>query len=314
MRWILGLSAFAVVFALAATMTVPAQTITPDQATLKLFPPEATGVASIDIAELRNSQLFKDLAPQGKYPGGAKDFIEATGFQPERDVDQVTVAKIGKKEFVAIVRARYDHFKVEQFVKDRGADIEAYLGRTLYIPRRSESSEMQVAVSFLDDVIVAGNIASVKQVIDRLAAPAASILDNSEVMAGIRGIEYGNQIWAVGKFDLDAIPPEVASIPSPVLEVVKGFKGGSYQMRLDTGVHVKAIGNFTDDQAAKSTADLVRGLLAVARLQVYKQPDLVSLLEGVRIDYAGISMTVRFDGDGELLKKLQSKRTGAVAE
>jgi hypothetical protein len=314
MKWILGVCAAAVVFGIVATMTIPAQTITPDQATLKLFPAEATGIAVIDVAGLRNSALFAAFKASGQYPKGLGGFIDATGFQPDRDVDQVTVGKIGAKQMVAVIRARYDHFKVEQFIQDHHAPVETYLGRTLYgVDMKKADQADSASVSFIDDLIVAGHTPAVKQVIDRLAAPASSILDNAALLSGIRGIEVGNQIWAVGQFDVAAIP-ESARIPAPALEMVKGFKGGSYQMRLDSGVHVRAVGNFISDEAARSTADVIRGLMAVAKLQMAQQPDMIGLLDGLRIDYAGNSMTVRFDGDGELLKRLQSKRRGATAE
>ncbi len=52
MKWIVGVSVVAaVVFALATT-TIPAQTIVPDQAVLKLFPAETQGVAFVDTRPL----------------------------------------------------------------------------------------------------------------------------------------------------------------------------------------------------------------------------------------------------------------------
>ena len=303
MKWILGVCAAAVVFGIAATMTIPAQTITPDQVTLKLFPLETTGVAVVDVGGLRNSELFKQVVPAVKYPSGLTEVIEATGFQPDRDVDQVTVAKIGTNQIVAVVRARYDQFKVEQYIRDHQVPSDSYLGRVLYSPDNKEP----MSVSFIDGLIVAGHTAAVKQVIDRLAAPAQSVLDNQELMTGIRAVEVGNQVWAVGQFDLESIP-QAAKIPAPALEFVRNFTGGSYQMRLDSGVHVKAVGNFKTDETARQTGDVLRGLIAVAKLQASQKPDMLRLLDGVRIDYKGSSMMVRFDGDGQLVKQFQQKR------
>src|SRR6476661_881519 len=137
MRWILGVTAVAVIVGVVATMTVPAQTITPDQATLKLFPPETTGIAVIDVAGLRGAPLFNELIMQklpAQFPGPLNEFIQATGFEIQRDVDKITVGHIGQNEGLAIVQARYDHFKVEQFVQDKADDIhtETYAGRVIY--------------------------------------------------------------------------------------------------------------------------------------------------------------------------------------
>src|SRR5690348_1571542 len=106
MKWILPICAVAVVFGIVATMTIPAQTITPDQGTLKLFPRETTALVAVDVAGLRAAQLFTDLQGVRRYPANVQAFIDATGFQPDRDIDQITAAKIGMSEGVAVIRAR----------------------------------------------------------------------------------------------------------------------------------------------------------------------------------------------------------------
>src|SRR5687767_12289853 len=101
MKSLLGICAAALILGLAVTLAVPAQTITPDQATLRLFPRETTGIAVFDVAALRNSQLFQEYAANPNYPTDVKRLVEATGFRPDRDVDIITAAKIGKSDFVA---------------------------------------------------------------------------------------------------------------------------------------------------------------------------------------------------------------------
>ena len=64
MKWILGVTTIAVVIGVVATMSIPAQTITPDEATLKLFPSETQGIGFVDVAGLRGSTLFNDLILQ----------------------------------------------------------------------------------------------------------------------------------------------------------------------------------------------------------------------------------------------------------
>ena len=68
MRTLLGICAAALVVGLVAAGTVPAQTITPDQDALRLFPREATGLAVFDgedFALLGDEVAVGDVAVVG---------------------------------------------------------------------------------------------------------------------------------------------------------------------------------------------------------------------------------------------------------
>src|SRR5262245_60377293 len=132
MKWILGICVVAVITGIAATLAVPAQTITPDEAILKLFPADTTAVASFDVASLKNSALVQGMIQQQGIPPAAKEFIDATGFDPTRDVDKATVGFGGNNHLLAIVQAHADRFKIEQYLRDHNASSETYLGRTIY--------------------------------------------------------------------------------------------------------------------------------------------------------------------------------------
>src|SRR5512138_771444 len=79
MKWILGFTAVAVLIGVAATLTVPAQTVTLDEGTLKLLPAETLGIAFVDVAGLRNAPLFNELILQKlpPFPRELSEFAEA---------------------------------------------------------------------------------------------------------------------------------------------------------------------------------------------------------------------------------------------
>jgi len=310
MRWIFGVTAVALIVGVVATMTVPAQNITPDETTLKLFPPETTGIVVVDVAGLRGAPLFDELIMQklpAQFPGPLNEFIQATGFQVQRDIDKITVGHIGQRAALAIVQARYDHFKVEQFVQDKAHDIntETYAGRVIYRTPdvASDDHYSQAGVSFIDGLIIAGNVAAVKQAIDRMVPSAPpSIVQNAELMSEIRTIETGNQVWAVGKLDLGPVVNPGSPIPANrIKELAGSLTGGTYQMRIDQDIHVKATGSFGSADMAKATGDTLRGLLAVARLQVAQEQNLIRLLDGVSVENSAEKMTVTVNASGDVL-------------
>src|SRR5690242_9894849 len=136
MKWIVGASLFALIVGAGFTATIPAQTIVPDQAILRLLPQETQGVAFIDVANLRNVPLVQDLVAQGAIPAAApprfNDFVAATGLNFQRDVDRITIGRIGVRDMLAIVEARYDKFKVEQYISAKGIQSETHMGWAIY--------------------------------------------------------------------------------------------------------------------------------------------------------------------------------------
>ena len=312
MKWIVGFSAIAVIVGAAATATIPAATITPDQAIFKLFPAETQGIAFIDVAALRSAALVKDILDfyRPTIEGQLPEFMVATGLVPQRDVDRVTVGRITPRETLAVIEARYDRFKAEQFLKDKGMEAQAYLGHTMFSVDVQRGQTYDIgAVTFLDNLIIAGQVEALKKALDQISLPGSQPL-GSDLTNAIRTIEAGSQVWAVGDFSVGELPAGLPG-PAPAVELLKSLRGGTYQMRVDQDVHARATGNFENADSAKTLADMARGLIAVAKLQVAKQePDmlLLHLLDGVQVTDSGTSVVVNIDEPGDLLKKLRDLR------
>jgi hypothetical protein len=228
-------------------------------------------------------------------------------MNPERDIDKVTIGKLEGQDGVAIVQGRINRLKIEQFLKDKGKESQTYLGQTLY--RDGEST-----FAVLDNLVFFGQINAVKKTIDQMQLPAAPPL-RSDLMSAIQTIESGNQVWGVGDFSVTDLGHLGIRGPAPAVDMLKSLKSGTYQMHVDTGVQARAVGNFEDAESAKNIGDLVRGALAVAKLQVAKQqPDMVQLLDGIQVSNAGLTLTLRIQESGELLKKLKDLRSVPVIE
>ena len=298
MKWIVGVSIIAIAMGWAATSTIPAAAISIDETALKFLPPETEGIAFIDVAALRDAPLVQETL-KGKplgLPKGFGDFAAATGFDPQRDVDKVTIGKIGAREPLVIVQGRIDKFKVEQYLRDKGKEPEGYLGQTLY-------HDGDGAFVVLNDIALMGHTDAVKKAIDQMQLPGSVPL-RSDLMAAIQTIEAGSQVWAIGDFSIRDLGAAGVRGPAPALEMLKSLKGGTYHMRIDTGVHARATGSFADAESAKNLGDMARGLLAVVKLQVAKQqPDLLRVLDGIQVSNSGAILTVSVEEPGELLSR-----------
>ena len=303
MKWVLGASIFAIAMGWAATTTIPAATVSIDEGIFKFLPPETQGIVVIDVAGLRNASLVRDVLKDQKLtvPREWDEFAKATGTNPELDIDKVTIGKLNSQDALVIVQGRIDKFKIEQFLKDKGKQPQAYLGRNLYL-------DGDGAFVLLDNVAVLGKINAVKKAVDQMQLPGASPL-RGDLMAAIQTIEAGNQVWGVGDFSVNDLGTLGVRGPAPAVELLKPLKSGTYQMRVDTGIHARAIGNFTDADSAKNIVDLARGALAVAKMQIAKQqPDMLQLLDGIQVNNSGATLTVRIEEAGDLLMKLKEFR------
>jgi hypothetical protein len=301
MKWFLGASiSIAIAMGWAATVTIPAATASIDDASLRFLPPDTQSVAVIDVAALRNSPLMQDVFNRKDLlPAHWAVIMAGTGFDPQRDLDKITVAKIGTRDSLAVVQARFDKFKVEQYLKDHvNSEVEVYLGQTLY--REGES-----AYVLLDNTALGGQASAVKKAIDQMQLPGSQPL-HSDLMTAIQTIEAGNQVWAAGDLSVNDLSNVGVRGPAPALEMLKSLRNGTYQMRVDSGIHARGVGNFADAESAKNVSDLARGLIAIAKSQVAKrQPELLQALDGIEVSNSGATLTVRVEESGDLLKKLK---------
>ena len=298
MKWMLGASMLALIVGWAGTGTIPAATIAPDDSILKYFPSETQGIAFVDVAALRGSPLVKSILDQRRFqalPPGLNEFIDGTGFDVRRDVDRVMVGTISARERLVVVEARYDKLRAAQYIKQRGAELETYLGRDVY--RNADG-----AVTFLDNVVLFGTQNAVKKGLDQMTYPGPAKVNN-DLLNAIRTIEAGNQIWAVSNGFIMDIP--VAGLrDTPATQMFKSLRRGTYQMRIDRDVHARAVADFADANTANNLVDMARGLIAVFKLRVTnEQPDLLHALDGIQISSRGSSVVADIEEPGDLLMK-----------
>jgi hypothetical protein len=298
MKWVLGAAMFAFAMGLAVTAPIPVATATIDDVALKFLPAETTGIAFIDVAALRNAPLVQTVL-QGKdvpLPRPLGD-IAKSGFDPQRDIDKVTIAKLSGNDGFAIAQGRINKFQIEQYLRDNGKVPEAYLGQNLY--RGGDG-----AFVLLDNVVLAGQVNAVKKAIDQMQLPGSLPL-RSDLRTAMQSIDPGSHVWGIGDNPASTLGAIGAPTANPAVDLLKALRSGTYQMRVDTGIQARATGEFTDAESARNAADLARGAITVARLQVMKQqPDLAPLLDGIQVSNSGTALAVRIDVPAEPLKKL----------
>jgi len=120
---------------------------------LAAMPSEASAVFYVDLAELRpapfTAQLYK-WAPQPQIDPEYTQFLHATGFDYERDLDRLAIAAIQRGHettFFAVADGRFDRQKIDAYV-GRSAARERSNGREI-VSVRASGSTRTISFSFL---------------------------------------------------------------------------------------------------------------------------------------------------------------------
>jgi hypothetical protein len=128
---------------------------------LTQIPAGAPTLIYVDLAALRQSGFYQHrraLSPGVIPDNDYKDFVEATGFDFEKDLDRVVIAAWPEsvpgehKKSVAVAEGRFDRQKIRDYVQ-RGGKIEQQEGHDVLLFQGSKSSEWN-SLTFLNDQAV----------------------------------------------------------------------------------------------------------------------------------------------------------------
>jgi len=182
-----------------------------DSELLSLAPPDAQVVAGVNVEQAKLSPIGQLLLTRtvGKAPdSGLQKLIDATGFDPRRDIREVLVAaRPGTKSGVLLAHGTFDVPRITEAALGAGGSSETYKGVTLIHAK----AQQEKAVGFPDSTIaIAGEAAEVRAAIDRRAAPSAI---SPALAAQVSQLSASEDIWFVCTAPLSQLYPPPAAEP-----------------------------------------------------------------------------------------------------
>jgi hypothetical protein len=272
----------------------------PDE--LRYIPSDARVIAYANVRDVMNSELrqkIRQIRPDGERHD---EFRDATGIDIENDIDEVvaSVAATGEEPEnpLVIARGRFDQVRIEGFIRERGGVASEYRGaRLLTHTPPSSRNKREMALAFVEPGLVAfGSGAAVRQAIERKSG-GQNITTNEEVMGLVRDIDDGNA-WAVGRFDAIAnrarLPREVAN----QLPAINWFAASGY---VNGGLRGVLRAEARDDVAAQNLRDVIRGFMALAKLQSNAKPELTAVMESLQLGGEGKTVSLAFSLPSEII-------------
>jgi len=266
----------------------------PDE--LIYVPDDAAMVAFASVREIMDSEVrqhVRQMLPPGSAAAaddGQRRLKEETGIDIEADIDHV-VAYVAPEQgaqshSLMLARGRFDRPRIERLLQAHGATIETYEGKRMIV-RRSDALSLpkgdeypEMAIAFVQPGLVAvGTGAAIRRSMDLESGRGSNITANDEFMNQVRDTDQGNA-WAVGRFDRLA---GQVRLPENLLRNLPPITYFAASAQIDGGVSVKLRAEARDAQAAQNLRDVIRGFIALGKLQTGAWPELQAVLQSLQL-------------------------------
>ena len=305
---------------------------------LRFLPSSASVIAYADVREVMASELrqrFRKAVAAGAQENGQREFQNLTGINIETDIERViacfdvsTSGAKGMGEGLVLARGTFDDTKIEALMREHGARPENYKGKRLIVADRftppfpgadnngsndptqfpqftpPQNSE-KFSLAFMEPGLIAlGSRTLVQHAIDLQVGGGASAATNDDLVSHVRAMEGGN-VWAVGRMDVLRARAKLPDIVANQLPPITWF---SVRGRIDGGLQALLSAEARDDESANNLRDVVRGFLALAKLQTSSKPEFQRFVQSLELSGAGRTVALSLDVPSQVFDTL-----GAIA-
>ena len=124
----------------------------------------------------------------------------------------------------------------------------------------------------------------------------------------MRSLDRGGNAWTIGRLDVlravGRLPPQIATqLPAITWFSVSG--------RIDSDVSGTVRADTRDEEAANNLRDVVRGFLALAKLQAGGRPEWQTMVQSLELGGTGKSVALSFSIPGAMFDAFGANRESA---
>jgi hypothetical protein len=173
--------------------------------------PESDAIVYVNLRPLRAATRFDRTAPVSRSPD-YQHFIDATGIDPERDLDAAAFAlhrmddpngPNGPVAYSEVFEGRFDGARVARYLGSIATSQEDYAGHTIFtVP--SEGRQLRIAQLGYDTLAVS-NMPTTEQIhamLDRYRAAASPFSGSSLLAARYSEVPLLSSAWGIGHVGL----------------------------------------------------------------------------------------------------------------
>jgi len=284
----------------------------PDE--LQYVPADAAVVAYANVRDVMNSefrQRFRQMEPTS---AERNQFEEQTGINIETDIDSVVAAMMpgavsgSGKGALVLARGRFQQSRLEALAVEHGAAVEEYDGKRIIthdghgISPDGHGPDTKLALGFIEaDLVAVGSDAAVRGAIDA-HRENRNVVSNNELMRLVAELDASNA-WAVGRFD--ALAKE-ANLPGEIAGQIPAISWFSAAGHINGGLSGVFKAETKDDESAQNLRDVLRGFLALAKMQASDKPGMREMVESLQLSGEGKTVALAFSVPTEVLDVIEA--------
>lgn len=263
-----------------------------DPALLGMLPAGSPFLAGIHADQIKSSRFGQFLLDQMKSEeANLNKFIDATGFDPRRDLTELIVASsdtTGKGKSIVLARGRFDTSRINSFASTGGARMTTYNGVQILTGGNDTKSG---SLAVLDNVTaIAGDPELVQAAIDRFKGGAPGL--DTATIARINDLSTRYDAWmisnGVGRIADDIRNPQVGGMMNNNLfQSMQNVLGG---VRFGANVEVMAEATMRSEKDATAMVDVIRFLGGMLQMNTHndrRAEEMVSLLDKMQLSSTG---------------------------
>ena len=265
-----------------------------DQGLLDLVPAGTKMISGVQAEKVKGSALGQFVfAHMQRDNENFQHFIQSTGFDPRRDVQELLFASNGDPEhaqMIVIARGYFDPARIKTAAVSAGGSVESVAGVDLLIGKGSKEG----GIAFLDNTLaIAGNRDLLRRMVAGRKSPAS--LD-SQLESGLRRVSGEGDAWFVSLIpgsQFQAAPTMNVHGQEFSGAVIQSVLQSSGWIRFGETVKVNLQAVTRSDKDAQSLADVVRFLSSMIQMQKEGQPQaavLAQALSGMQLRTDGSTM------------------------
>ena len=286
----------------------------------EVLPPDVVFVSMMNVQEIQDNQLINPFGPEGllneatnsEAMARLRDFIDRTGFDPEKDLSEAYLALSsgqGKEEKVSIaIYVNMDRELLEDYIE---TELENqflptnYKGTDIYLAKEDEKS---FGFSLVNDnmILAASEPALVEAMIDRLNKEAPALDTNANMMRLVNLASAGQSGWVVvQKPDHIEAPEGDSELENTMSQLWFAVSSMAVLGNVESEAIEGQIMLIPSDEInASDLTSLVKGALAAAKA-LDGSDDFLALLDQVRVTDQQDHVRIQVDAPNDLIRSVR---------
>ena len=285
----------------------------------QLLPADVNTIMYCDVRNVVQTPLAQDMVQQ--IEGHMREemsherfeeFKNATGFDPKRDLHSILAgARGGREEFYAIVHGQFDEQKITAYVRQRIEESrheipwqeETIAGHRVYFNSKRDREGWCFASA---NTVYFGSREWLTQV---LAGSKSG--ETPKVLTALENdIRFGDQLWIALSTDT-ALHAEPAAFARRLRENFPKFETVEslvFSAHFSSGVEFEGKLQCKSAEDSKLMVDLMRGVLAAAKLQASQDRTAVDALNSIAIDQKAEQAFLHGDLSSKFFETLRAEK------